>query len=281
MEQEIRLFQKDRDLPFSIYLYDFDISAEWHCHKHLELDYCIEGTCSVKVNGEDYELNPGDLIIIHTMEGHSLIPGLGCKVLGVQIDLSVFEDFNNFFYESQYLLPFIRGKATYQQCIRAEKGSILENILSEILIEYQKKLVGYEMYIRGNILRLFAYLIRTGRIENIDKKSNAQEMQRIKPVLDYMETNMGTEFSISLAARMCCMSYYHFCRLFKKITGRTFVEYQNFVRIKQAERLLVTTDFTILEIALKTGFGSVAYFTRVFKKEVGDTPAHYRKKMKI
>lgn len=281
MEQQVKLFQKDGDLPFTVYLYNLDIPSQWHCHKHLELDYCIEGSCSIKVNSESYECQSGDFVIIHTMEGHSLIKAPDCKLLGVQMDLSVLDVPNSVFYESQYLLPFIRGKVNYQQRIRTQKGSMLESILTEILIEYQKKQLGYEMYIRGNILRLFAYLIRTNVIEIVDREVNFQDIQRIKPVIDYMESNIGTELSVASAAKIACMSYYHFCRLFKKVTGKTFVEYQNFIRIKQAEKLLITTDSTILDIAFNTGFGSIAYFTRVFKKETGETPANYRKKMKI
>lgn len=281
MEQQTKLFQKDGDLPFSVYLYEEDIPGSWHCHKYLELNYCIEGSCLIKVNGESYECRSGDFVIIHTMEGHSLTRTPDCKILGVQMDLSVLDVPNSVFYESQYLLPFIRGKVSYQQRIRTQKGSMLESILSEILIEYQRKSLGYEMYIRGDILRLFAYLIRTEVIEIVDKDVNFQEIQRIRPVIDHMENNIGTELSVAEASKIACMSYYHFCRLFKKVTGKTFVEYQNFIRIKQAEKLLITTDSTILDIAFNTGFGSIAYFTRVFKKETGETPANYRKKMKI
>lgn len=142
MEQQVKLFQKDGDLPFSVYLYEEDIPGTWHCHKYLELNYCIEGSCLIKVNGESYECQSGDFVIIHTMEGHSLSRAPGCKLLGVQIDLSVLDVPNSVFYESQYLLPFIRGKVSYQQRIRTQKGSMLESILSEILIEYQKKQLG-------------------------------------------------------------------------------------------------------------------------------------------
>ena len=160
------------------------------------------------------------------------------------------------------------------------KGSLLESILSEILVEYQKKQPGYEMYIKGDILRLFSCLVRTKVIEIGERNVNFQDLERIKPVIDYMEQHIETELSVAAAAKIACMSYYHFCRLFKKVIGKTFVEYQNFIRIRRAEKLLITTD-RITNIAFETGFGSVAYFNRVFKKETGQAPANYRKKMRI
>ena len=95
------------------------------------------------------------------MEDHTLIRNSDCKLLGVQMDLSVLDTAFSPFYESQYLVPFIRGSGKYQRRIRVPKGSLLESILSEILVEYQKKQPGYEMYIKGDILRLFSCLVRT------------------------------------------------------------------------------------------------------------------------
>lgn len=84
-----------------------------------------------------------------------------------------------------------------------------------------------------------------------------------------MEQHIETELSVAAAAKIACMSYYHFCRLFKKVIGKTFVEYQNFIRIRRAEKLLITTDRTITNIAFETGFGSVAYFNKYLRRKLG------------
>lgn len=90
MEQQMKMFQEDRNLPFSVYIAQ-DEKFSWHCHKHMELDYCSEGHCTIKVNGESYDCQPGDFVIIHTMEDHTLIRNSDCKLLGVQMDLSVLD----------------------------------------------------------------------------------------------------------------------------------------------------------------------------------------------
>ena len=81
----------------------------------------------------------------------------------------------------------------------------------------------------------------------------------LSDVYKRQEQHIETELSVAAAAKIACMSYYHFCRLFKKVIGKTFVEYQNFIRIRRAEKLLITTDRTITNIAFETGFGSVSY----------------------
>jgi AraC-like DNA-binding protein/ligand-binding sensor protein len=64
--------------------------------------------------------------------------------------------------------------------------------------------------------------------------------------------------------------------LFKKEMGSNFSDYINSLRIKRSKELLVTTNLSLLDISLQTGFEEQSYFTKVFKKIVGCTPNKYR-----
>ena len=68
----------------------------------------------------------------------------------------------------------------------------------------------------------------------------------------------------------------HLSRKFKEETKMTITTYQQMLRIKQAKHLLKTEDLTIEEIAWIIGYDDPSYFARVFKKETGSTPSHYR-----
>ena len=276
-EEKLEFFEAEGNLPFSVFLQNN--ASEWHYHRYLELIYCVEGLSIIMVGQQCLECMKGDFIIVHTMEPHLTRPAsTNSQLLCVQIDLSIMDNTYGSFYESQFFLSFIKGEAPYKQHIRTQRGTLLESILSELLIEYQQKKQGYEMCIRGNFLRLFIYLIRNKFIEIIDNQQNNKDMERIRPVLDYLEKEINSDISVAKAASIAHMSYYHFCRLFKKVTGKTFVEYQNFIRLKKAEKLLVTTSMTVTDIAYETGFGSVAYFARFYKRETGQSPTSFRKK---
>lgn len=281
MKEQETFFEAEKNLPFSIFLYS-QTPSEWHCHKFIELLYCIRGRYDIMVNGETYPCESGDFVIIHTMEPHLTRPvdDKG-ELLCVQFDLSVMDNTYSTLYESQFLLPFIRGKVPFKKYIRTQRGTMLESILSEILIEYQNKKPGYQMCIRGNFFRLFTYLIRNQVISVVEKEVDSEDVERIRPVVEFLEDDEVSELSVSEAASIACMSYYHFCRLFKKVTGKTFVEYQNFVRIKKAEKLLTTTTKSITDIAFEVGFGSAAYFNRIFKRETNQSPVSYRNNMKL
>ena len=68
----------------------------------------------------------------------------------------------------------------------------------------------------------------------------------------------------------------YFSTLFKQSTGSSFKEYLNMVRIEESKRLLANTDFSIIDIAVATGFEEQSYFSKVFKKYTGLTPTQFR-----
>lgn len=63
---------------------------------------------------------------------------------------------------------------------------------------------------------------------------------------------------------------------FKKETGMTMSEYLTDVRLKEAEKLLTTTDMTAAEIATVTGFSDQSYFSKVFSSRYGVSPTRYK-----
>jgi AraC-like DNA-binding protein len=66
--------------------------------------------------------------------------------------------------------------------------------------------------------------------------------------------------------------------LFRRECGMSIWQYLIRLRISNAELLLLTTDKTVLNIALESGFGSLARFYAAFTKECGVSPGEYRKR---
>src|SRR6185295_12262152 len=75
------------------------------------------------------------------------------------------------------------------------------------------------------------------------------------------------------------MSYFHFSRAFKQSMGMTPTNYIVERRIETAKGLMQTTDLTISEIALRSGFSSQSHFTTSFRRFAGVTPRSFRKGM--
>ena len=70
---------------------------------------------------------------------------------------------------------------------------------------------------------------------------------------------------------------YYLNRLMKQYGGITIAQMVIQERIKYAEMCMTTTDMTIAEIAVASGFSNISYFSRIFREKTGNTPSQYRK----
>jgi AraC-like DNA-binding protein len=78
---------------------------------------------------------------------------------------------------------------------------------------------------------------------------------------------------------MLNMSYSYFSRYFKSLIGKTFSEYLTYVRITEAEKMLLTTDLNITEVALESGYSNSSYFIAQFRVMKGMSPRQFKKKV--
>ena len=99
----------------------------------------------------------------------------------------------------------------------------------------------------------------------------------LRAVADYVEANLGAPIDLEALASAACLSRSHLSRTFKKLAGRTLMEYVQERRLAEAEKLLAGSRLSITEIGERTGFASPAYFAACFRKHCGLSPSEYRK----
>lgn len=99
----------------------------------------------------------------------------------------------------------------------------------------------------------------------------------VAQVLRFMEDNYQRPLKLSDLARNAQMSEQHLCRLFKKSMQTSPVDYLNKVRVNRAKELLSYSQKSVAEISADTGFSDSSYFSVVFKRYEGISPAEYRK----
>ncbi|MEA4854288.1 MAG: PocR ligand-binding domain-containing protein [Christensenella sp.] len=98
----------------------------------------------------------------------------------------------------------------------------------------------------------------------------------LTPVYEYIEKNIFDDLSLNRVASACNISANYLSRLFSKYNDTTFSNYVNQQKIEYAKKLLISTDMSVQEIALKFGYNDCSYFIKVFKKNVGVSPAIFR-----
>lgn len=93
----------------------------------------------------------------------------------------------------------------------------------------------------------------------------------------YIENNYMNDIDIDKIAKMCFTSPATFRRKFKKITGMSPVEYKNMLKIKKASELLKTGAFSVSEVAKEVNIEDIYYFSKMFKKYMGETALDFIK----
>lgn len=98
----------------------------------------------------------------------------------------------------------------------------------------------------------------------------------VKKAIQYISKNFSEPLSLEAVAGQVHLNPAYFSTLFKQATGSSFKEYLNMVRVEESKRLLSNTDYSLIDIAVATGFEDQSYFSKVFKKYTGLTPKQYR-----
>lgn len=109
-------------------------------------------------------------------------------------------------------------------------------------------------------------------------KPKAGPSGEIDRAIDYLHRNYQENIKLSTLAEYVHLNESYLSSMIKKTTGLSFTEILNQIRIDEAKKLLINTNLSVEKIADTTGFSSWSYFSRVFKKCCGITPAEYRRK---
>ncbi len=108
------------------------------------------------------------------------------------------------------------------------------------------------------------------------KKHHIPTIEKAK---QYMSENLSGNISLEDLSKTCCVSPFHFSRIFKLFTGYAAHQYLQLMRLKHAQILLATT-LPIADIAFQSGFNSIDYFSAAFKKEYKISPSGFRANQK-
>ncbi|NML39160.1 AraC family transcriptional regulator [Chitinophaga sp. G-6-1-13] len=135
--------------------------------------------------------------------------------------------------------------------------------------------LGYEMETQGIIRQIISRFLMQATDKNlhIDK--------RIQQSLHYIRTHLHKPISVDALAENSFLTKDHFIRLFKRDMGCTPGKYINGQKIEKAQRIMMTRDIAIKDLAYGLGFENDAYFNRFFKKQTGENPGNYKKRIRL
>lgn len=111
---------------------------------------------------------------------------------------------------------------------------------------------------------------------NLAHRRDNKNAEVIAKLVAYIHNHYREPLGLQMLADMAYMNSHYVSKLFKEMTGSTFIDYLTDTRFREACRLLKETDRNINDIAEVTGFGQKQNLIRTFKKMIGQTPTEYR-----
>ncbi len=260
-----------------------DISEKPHTHSWVVLLCGEKGDMQALIGTREYDFGEGDLLVVPTNEVHKIIPlseGIHAYT-AIKFAPEVISTSMHLFSEYKTVSPFlIPGSQNRRQFRKEEIPERIANLLHEMKNEYAEMKYGYEIALKAHLYNLILWVIRRWQDSDVEETPhfNSTQTRFLESVLSYVSEHYAQSISIEELAKMHYISYSHFSALFKRMTGNNFVDYLNSVRISAAERLLVTTDMQVTEIAQAVGYSDLSYFSRRFSEHNHISPRAYRKK---
>lgn len=253
--------------------------CDWHYHREVEVLYVEQGKLAVTIDSEELIMEDGDIIIIGSSQLHRDRTVERCHYTVLQFGLEQFFDSSTM----QYMKYFSEAKRplsdanyifhTYPEA-RAQAAEYIRNLSQE----NKRKQPGYELAVNIGIKQFLLLMLRFDSRQMLAQPDGFDRL-RVKPVLDYIESQLGGRIQVEDVCQLANMSYYYFVKFFKKSVGLSFTEYVNYRKIKWAERILLTKDLSISEVGELIGMPNMAHFYKMFKRYNHCSPKEYQRKM--
>ena len=261
------------DSSIRIWYSDIPWRYETHDHSAVEILLTLEGMVTYTIEDKIYQVRKGEILIVPPDTLHSLSMGEGSSRY-------------LFLFESDAIMAMrdLKAMASYfHKPFHLRDGSDAHVRIRELLLRareaYEKREMMWNTMCYSCILRVYATLGQrylSGIKPRTGDNMRNMDSEVINAVMTYINNHYREELSLEDVARFAGFSRYYFSRSFKRQTGYSFKDYLCQKRLQVAVDLLIRTDKSMKDVALESGFGSVATFNRVFREKKGCTPTQFR-----
>ena len=257
----------------------------------------VSGSCTVgSPDGRIIEMAEGDLVFVPNGSAH----WLGDKATSLRMPSPEFVKarragipvFNSggdvttliaghFEFDYQPLHPFLKDlpPIIHIRQYVTENQLLLKQVTQLMLEELNNERPGSSVMLKCLSEIMFVNIIRAYLEQDIPDSGflSALNDPRISKALKLMQDSPQNDWTLEALASEVGMSRSVFFNQFKKLVHETPLGYLTNWRIRQAQKLLITDNSNISEIAANVGYQSEAAFNRIFKSKTGQTPAVYRR----
>lgn len=227
----------------------------------FEIEIAIEKGGVSYINTDKMSIDPG--MIICAKPGQIRHTKLPFKCYYIHFIVTDGKLYDNLMYIPNY--------------VKTNKYEKYYDIFKKMCEYYNSGIDSDEILLHSLILKLIHTLITDSKMQTKHDYVIGNNCKTIENIIKYIKENLTSDLSLKTIANKAGFSPIHFHNIFKSSTGKTLREYVEEQRIKKAANMLITTDYTLAEIAYECGFSSQSYFSYAFKHRMSKTPKEYAK----
>ena len=261
-----------------------DLTEVEHSHDFCELAIVTHGRAMHMLEGAPFPVTAGDVFLLQGRQRHYFYDRTDLDLINIMYDPAKIALPENELrrmpgYCAMFLLePAFRRQHRFASRLHLKRVPLarVEQLAEEMERECGTDIPGREVALCAKLLELLVFLSR--EYTRTDA-TEARALLRVGNVIGALENDYAKDWKLDDLLDIAHMSRSNLMRVFRKATGQTPIEYLIRLRIQRAMAMLRNTDLNITEVALETGFNDSNYFTRQFRRVIGESPRDFRRGM--
>lgn len=238
-------------------------------HNEVELNWLDSGSLTYLLGGRRTTISSGQLGLFWAAVPHQIVDfGTEVPYFVVTIPLT---EFLRSGIDREFMNRALLGELLIDSAIDNADGSNFKRWEADLKSQSPVFERAAQLEVRARLLRM------SGRISSAAVPPQPPILSRADQLACYIAKNYQQPITSESIATANQLHPNYAMNLFRKAFGTTMVAFVVQHRISHAQRLLLTTDDSILHIAMESGFQSLSRFNEAFKKTCGCSPREYRK----
>jgi AraC family transcriptional regulator, arabinose operon regulatory protein len=262
--------------PFGdLYISDigFYPTARYHMRQRREgiqeyiLIYCIDGAGQLTFRGKDFSLLADTWFVIPAQEPHSYFADdkNPWSIYWVHFGGSRADRYQKFF--GQLMVP-----AESNSSPKLNRITIFNELITALEVGFSAESLEYANMNLSSLLASFFY---AGTFASVKGFHSDKPVDR---AILFMNRNVYKSLKIKEISDYVGMSESHFSKIFRNQTGASPIDYFIHLKMQEAMRLLSNNATRVKEVAFALGYDDPLYFSRVFSRHTGMSPAAFAKR---
>lgn len=256
-----------KEMPYTVSIKQFlteDI-VPLHYAETIEILLCDQLSGEIVIDNRRYELGGYQLFVIppYTVHANNIHPGIGTMYV-----FKIHFGQLRYYLDAEHIFSLF---GTHVSRLRYDCPAFHE------VLEVVAKLMDHDGELGRclpHLIELFGILSRHTDPDRADADHDRFRESSLQDLIRWTNEHYARKITIDEVAKMTGYSKYHFCSRFKSLTGMTYLNYLNSVRVRRACMLLQQGE-SVQSVCRAAGFENVSYFIQVFKKIQHMTPHQY------